>query len=278
VTIGQALGFGIGLRACYYDDLLADTSGVDWVEALTENYLIDGGPPLDYLDRIRDRYPVALHGVSLSIGSVDPPNKAYLDKLKTLAHRVQPAWISDHLCWTGVDGINTHDLLPLPFTDEALTHVAQKIESVQESLGQRLVIENVSSYVQFPDSRMPEWEFLGELSRKTGCRLLLDINNVHVNSINHGFDAYQYLNSLPVHAIQQFHIAGHTVNDDVLIDTHDQAVSPSVWDLYVHAVGRFGPVSTLLERDDHLPPFRELLSELDEARRLQVIALAGQTR
>lgn len=274
----KALGFGIGLRSRYYEDLLSGPPSVDWVEALTENYLIAGGPPLDHLDRIRERYPVALHGVSLSIGSITPPDERYLDKLLTLTRRVQPAWISDHLCWTGVDGINTHDLLPLPFTEEALVQVAQNIAVVQDHLGQALLIENISSYVDWPGASMTEWEFLRELVKRTGCGLLLDINNVYVNAHNHGFNALQYLNALPVDAVQQFHVAGHTVQEILLIDTHDQPVSPPVWDLYEYAVSRFGTVATLLERDDHLPPFEDLMNELDEARRRQSVAIKDAAR
>lgn len=259
-------GFGLGLRPEHYREFAAGGPEVDWLEILTENYLVPGGKPLDYLDRIRARYPVAMHGVSLSIAgdSLDPE---YLKQLEALARRVQPAWISDHLCWTGIGGRNLHDLLPIPFTGEALRHVADRVGRVQDRLRRPLVLENVSSYVRPGDDEMTEWEFLCALVRRSGCELLLDVNNVHVNAVNHGFDARAFIDGVPAAAVRQIHLAGHTDNGDHLVDTHDAPVCEAVWDLYEHAVARFGPVATMIERDDAIPPLAELLAELAIARR-----------
>jgi len=269
-------GFGLGLRPEHYRDFAQGGPAVDWLEILTENYLVPGGKPLDYLDRIRARYPVAMHGVSLSIAgeSLDPE---YLKQLEALARRVQPAWISDHLCWTGVGGRNLHDLLPIPFTIEALRHVAGRVGRVQDRLRRPLVLENVSSYVRMAEDEMTEWEFLRELVRRSGCELLLDVNNVYVNAVNHRFDARAFIDALPPQAIRQIHLAGHTDNGDHLVDTHDSPVCEAVWELYEHAVARFGPVPTMIERDDAIPPLAELVSELDIARRRAERALRSRT-
>jgi len=269
-------GFGLGLRPEHYRDFAQGGPAVDWLEILTENYLVPGGKPLDYLDRIRARYPVAMHGVSLSIAgeSLDPE---YLKQLEALARRVQPAWISDHLCWTGVGGRNLHDLLPIPFTIEALHHVAGRVGRVQDRLRRPLVLENVSSYVRMAEDEMTEWEFLRELVRRSGCELLLDVNNVYVNAVNHRFDARAFIDALPPQAIRQIHLAGHTDNGDHLVDTHDSPVCEAVWELYEHAVARFGPVPTMIERDDAIPPLAELVSELDIARRRAERALRSRT-
>jgi len=269
-------GFGLGLRPEHYRDFAQGAAAVDWLEILTENYLVPGGKPLDYLDRIRARYPVAMHGVSLSIAgeSLDPE---YLKQLEALARRVQPAWISDHLCWTGVGGRNLHDLLPIPFTAEALRHVAGRVGRVQDRLRRPLVLENVSSYVRMAEDEMTEWEFLRELVRRSGCELLLDVNNVYVNAVNHRFDARAFIDALPPQAIRQIHLAGHTDNGDHLVDTHDSPVCEAVWELYEHAVARFGPVPTMIERDDAIPPLAELVSELDIARRRAERALRSRT-
>ena len=269
-------GFGLGLRPEHYRDFAQGGPAVDWLEILTENYLVPGGKPLDYLDRIRARYPVAMHGVSLSIAgeSLDPE---YLKQLEALARRVQPAWISDHLCWTGVGGRNLHDLLPIPFTIEALHHVAGRVGRVQDRLRRPLVLENVSSYVRMAEDEMTEWEFLRELVRRSGCELLLDVNNVYVNAVNHGFDARAFIAALPPQAVRQIHLAGHTDNGDHLVDTHDSPVCEAVWELYEHAVARFGPVPTMIERDDAIPPLAELVSELDIARRRAERALRSRT-
>jgi uncharacterized protein (UPF0276 family) len=262
----HTLGFGLGLRPVHYASVLETAPAVDWFEVITENYLVGGGRPLHFLDAIRARYPIVMHGVSLSIGSTAPLDEDYLRRVRDLALRCAPEWISDHLCWTGTDGRNLHDLLPLPYTPEAVAHVASRIEHVQERLGRPLVLENVSSYVSYTSSAMSEWEFLTALARRTGCRLLLDVNNVYVSSRNHGFDAREFIDGVPLDAVQQFHLAGHQDYGTHCIDTHDAPVRDEVWDLYAHTVRRFGPVSTLLERDDHIPPLAELVAELDHAR------------
>lgn len=259
-------GFGLGLRADHYADLDRDGVAVDWLEVISENYMVGGGRPLHWLDRLRDRYPMVMHGVSLSIGGTDPLDEHYLDDLAALAARVQPGWISDHLCWTGVGGTQLHDLLPLPYTDEVLTHVATRIQRVQDRLRRPLVIENVSSYVEFTPRDLSEAQFLRELVACSGCELLLDVNNVHVSAFNHGFDAEAFLDTLPQHAIRQIHLAGHSHLGDHIIDTHDAPVAPEVFALYASALRRFGPVPTMIERDANIPPLAELLTELDAVR------------
>jgi len=226
-----------------------------------------GGRPLQILEKVRVHYPIGLHGVSLSVGSTDPLNKNYLKKLKTLCDRIDPAIISDHLCWTGVGGKNLHDLLPLPFTEEALKHIVKRITQVQEFLGKRILIENVSSYITYKHSHMPEWEFLANISKKSGCGILLDINNIYVNAVNHKLDAHEYINSIPVECVGQFHLAGHTNKGDFLFDTHNSPVIEKVWALYHLAVQRFGQVTTLVEWDADIPEFPVLLKEVSRARR-----------
>ncbi len=259
-------GFGLGLRTAHYDAILSGTPRVDWFEAITDNYLVPGGKPIAMLEAVRARFPVALHGVSLSIGSVDGPDMEYVRSVRELAARIDPLWISDHLCWTGVHGRNLHDLLPLPYTEATVRLVARNIERVQEALGRRLVIENVSSYLEFADSTMPEWAFVRAVAERSDCLLLLDVNNIHVSARNHGFDAAEYLEAMPWERVQQVHIAGHTDHGDHAIDTHDEAVCDAVWELYRGALARAGPVATLLERDDRIPPLAELEAELDRAR------------
>ncbi len=263
-----SLGFGLGLRTDHYEQIVAEQPPVDWFEILTENYLVDGGKPLHYLDRIRADYPVVMHGVSLSVGSTDALNTAYLAQLKALADRIEPGWISDHLCWTGVAGQNMHDLLPLPYTEEAIDHVAQRVEQVQEYLGRPILLENVSSYLSWRDSDLPEWEFLTAVAEQADCLILLDVNNIYVSAHNHGFDPQDYLYGIPVERVRQFHLAGHSYNGELIIDTHDHPVPDPVWSLYADAVARFGEVSTMIERDADIPPLPVLLEELDEARRL----------
>lgn len=262
------LGFGLGLRPQHYPDILDHAPQVDWFEAISENYMVPGGQPLRILERIRKDYPIVLHGVSMSIASTAPLDKAYLDGLKALAQRIEPVFISDHLAWTGVHGINLHDLLPVPYTEEALDHVADRINRVQEHLGRALVLENVSSYVQFTQSEMTEWDFLAELVRRTGCWLLFDVNNVFVSAFNHGFGPETFINAIPADRVVQFHLAGHEHNMTHIVDTHDALVCDEVWDLYRKAIARFGPVSTLIERDDHIPPYAEMVAELDRAREI----------
>lgn len=262
------LGFGLGLRPTHYETILNESPAVDWFEIISENYLVPGGRPLHYLDRIRERYPMVMHGVSLSIGAQDPLNREYLRQLRVLAERIEPAWISDHLCWTGAHGLNAHDLLPLPYTEEALKHVAARVGAVQDFLGRRILLENVSSYVSYPESEMSEWEFLREIAARADCLILLDINNIYVSGINHEFDPHDYLNGIPVERVWQFHLAGHRNHGDYIIDTHDEPVIDPVWELYEAAVQRFGRVSTMIERDDNIPPLAELLAELDRARNI----------
>jgi uncharacterized protein len=262
------LGFGLGLRPAHYETILNESPAVDWFEIISENYLVPGGKPIHYLERVRARYPLVMHGVSLSVGSLDPLDRKYLRQLKALADRVEPAWISDHLCWTGVGGVNAHDLLPLPYTEEAINHVVARLSEVQDFLGRRILIENVSSYVTYPESEMTEWEFLREIVERADCRILLDINNIYVSSFNHEFDPRTYLEAIPVERVWQFHLAGHRNHVDYIIDTHDEPVIDPVWELYAQAVRRFGRVSTMIERDDNIPPLTELIAELDRARRI----------
>ena len=265
-------GFGLGLRPVHYPDFLREAQAVDWLEIISENYMIPGGKPLAMLDAILERYPVAMHGVSLSIGSTDGLDAQYLTELKALAKHVQPLWISDHLCWTGVQGRNSHDLLPLPYSEEALRLVVRHVEQVQDTLGQRILLENVSSYLDYRSSEMSEWEFLRLVSEQADCLLLLDVNNIYVSSINHGFDAIEFLNHLPVQRVQQIHLAGHSDHGDYIVDTHDHPVADPVWELYRYTCERFGEVATMIERDDDIPELGELISELNRAR-----AIAAET-
>ncbi|MBM7128548.1 MNIO family bufferin maturase [Dyella mobilis] len=262
------LGYGLGLRVEHYEALLADPGRVEWLEIVSENYMVQGGLPLIWLDRFRERFPLVMHGVSLSIGSTDPLDEDYLSRLQALAQRVEPAWVSDHLCWTGVQGVNLHDLMPLPYTEEALEHVVSRVKRVQDTLKRRILLENVSSYVTFADSQLTEWEFLGAVAERADCLILLDINNVHVSAMNHGFSSMDYLRGIPAERVQQFHLAGYEQGEQLIIDTHDAPVSNAVWDLYVEAVRHFGRVSTMIERDDNFPPLAELRAELEHARAL----------
>jgi len=263
------LGFGLGLRPRHYTELLAGDlrpAGLDWLEVLSENYLVAGGRPLYMLDRLRERYPMTLHGVSLNIGGTAPLDTQYLQSLKRLAQRVDARLISDHLCWTGHGGINLHDLLPLPYTEEALRHVITRVRQTQDILGRQIMLENVSSYLTYAASSMDEWTFLREVALGADSLILLDVNNVYVSAHNHGFAAHTYLDALPVERVAQFHLAGHSRQGRFLIDTHDAPVPPAVWALYGEAVRRFGPRPTLIERDDAIPPLAELLPELRQAR------------
>ena len=266
-ALANFTGFGLGLRRPHYRDFLEGDVAVDFVEVISENFMIDGGQPLATLEKVRDRWPVALHGVSMSIGSVSGLNPDHLSRLKRLVRRIDPLFVSDHLCWTGLDGHNTHDLLPLPYTEEALAVVCRNIDRAQEALGREMLFENPSSYVSFPQSALTEWEFLAEISRRTGCGLLLDVNNVYVSARNHGFDADDFLSGIPVQSVYQIHLAGHTPGD-ILIDTHDREVCDAVWSLFASAARRFGPVATMIERDDCIPALSELLAELDIARKI----------
>ena len=262
-------GFGLGLRTTHYTDFTATPQPVDWLEIISDNYLGAGGKPLHMLDTIRADYPMAMHGVSLSIGSADGLDRPYLQQLRQLAERIEPLWISDHLCWTGLSGHNSHDLLPLPYTAEALGVVVEHVRQVQDTLGRRLVLENVSSYLTYRSDEMTEWQFLREVCEQADCLLLLDVNNIYVSSVNHDFDPMAYLHALPPERIQQIHLAGHSDLGDHIIDTHDHPVAEPVWELYAAAcrhVGAHGSAASMIERDDNIPPLPELLAELDRAR------------
>jgi len=269
------LGFGLGLRTDHYDAILSERPAVDWFEIISENYMVDGGKPLHYLDRFSALYPMVMHGVSLSIGSGDPLDRDYLKKLKALAARVEPRWISDHLCWTGVAGKNLHDLMPLPYTEEAMKHVASRVREVQDYLGRQILLENVSSYVTYTQSALSEWEFLSAIAEQADCLILLDVNNIYVSSHNHGFDPLDYLRGVPASRVRQFHLAGHSHNGNIIVDTHDHPIIGGVWDLYAEAVRIFGPISTMIERDANIPPLAELLAELDQARSIAEPILKG---
>jgi hypothetical protein len=270
------LGDGVALRDVHFAHLMSTPPaewGVGWFEIISENFLGHHGYAAHVLEIIAAHRPVVMHGVSLSIGSVDPLDRAYLRALRELAERVRAVWVSDHLCWTGVGGINTHDLLPMPLTDSSLAHVADRLRAVQDWLGRPLVLENPSSYLEFRASQMPEWEFLGRLAEATGCGLLLDVNNVYVSATNHGFDAGAYIDALPAEAIVQMHLAGCSDCGTHLIDTHDHPVAGPVWPLYARAQARTSGVSTLLEWDAQIPPYEALLAELGKARLARAGAL-----
>lgn len=265
-------GFGLGLRAQHFSDILNGREdrwpGVDWFEVISENFIGVGGMPMRNLMRVRERYPMAMHGVSLSIGGPDPLDEDYLAGLKELMDRLEPAVVSDHLCWTGAHGVNLHDLLPLPLTAETLDHVVGRIHKVQEVLGRPLAIENPSTYVTFAADHITEWDFLTAMAERAGCHLLFDVNNVYVSAFNHGFDPSDYLAAVPADRICQIHLAGHENNGDHIIDTHDAPVVDPVWELYRDAIGRFGAIPTMIERDANIPPFAELVDELQLARRI----------
>lgn len=264
------LGVGVGLRPSHYpaifERLEGGALGVDWLEAISENYLVPGGRPLAVLERIADALPLVLHGVSLNVGSSDPLDRRYLDGLATLAGRYRPQWMSDHLCWTGIEGHNLHDLIPLPYTEESISHVAERVRRVQDHLQRRIALENVSSYLSFTADAMPEWEFVARVAEAADCGILLDVNNVFVSAHNHGFDAERYLAAMPPERVFQIHLAGHSEAPPLLIDTHDHPVCDEVWALYESALRHCGPVSTLIEWDDHIPPFERLLDEAQRAR------------
>jgi uncharacterized protein (UPF0276 family) len=261
-------GFGLGLRPKHYQDFIASPQPVDWLEIISENYMVQGGKPLHMLDQIRADYPIAMHGVSMSLGSVHELDRDYLARLKSFARRIDPIWISDHLCWTGVHGLNLHDLYPLPYTEEAVKHVVTRIRQVQDTLERRLVIENVSSYLAYADSVMNEWEFLTAISEAADCLLLLDVNNIYVSSVNHGFDARTFIDGIPALRVQQIHLAGHSNMGEYIIDTHDEPIADPVFDLYGYACRHLGPVSAMIERDDNIPPLAELIAELARVRRV----------
>jgi uncharacterized protein (UPF0276 family) len=271
------LGHGVGLRTQHFHEFLETSPRVDWVEAISENFMGVGGRPLAVLEKVRRDRPVVLHGVSLAIGSVAPLDDAYLTQLKSLAERIQPTFVSDHLCWGRAAGGYAHDLLPLPFTEEALAHVVARVKQVQDRLDRRILLENVSSYMAFRESELTEWEFLAEVARRADCHLLLDVNNIYVSARNHGFDPQAYLAGVPVDRVKQFHLAGHQDRGTIVIDTHEGHVTDSVWDLYRDAVKRFGQVPTLIEWDEGVPELPTLLAESEKARELMRAALSERT-
>ncbi|WP_455204351.1 MNIO family bufferin maturase [Kaarinaea lacus] len=262
------LGYGLGLRTDYYEEILQTNPEVDWFEILSENYMVEGGKPRFYLDQIKERYPLVMHGVSMSIGGSDPLDFQYLQQLKQLITHVSPKWVSDHLCWTGQGGHNLHDLMPLPYTEEVINYVAERIRTVQDFLERPILIENVSSYVSYTHSDMTEWEFYRAVCESSGALMLLDLNNIYVSARNHHFDPLEYINHIPKEIVQQFHLAGHTDYGDYVIDTHDHPVVSNVWKLYETALEKIGPVSTMIERDDNMPAFSELMAELQQARQI----------
>jgi uncharacterized protein len=255
------LGAGIGLRTPHVRQVLDEHPAVPWLEVHSENYYVDGGPALATLCRIRADYPLSLHGVGMSLGSTDPLDRVHLAKLARLIERTDPVFVSEHLCWSGVGGRVLNDLLPLPYTEESLAHVCARVSAVQDALRRTIAVENVSTYLAFADATIPEWEFVAAVARRTGCKLLCDINNIYVNAVNHGFDAGAYLAAMPRESIAEIHLAGFEAAETCLIDTHGAPVAPSVWALYRRAVALFGPVPTLIEWDTDIPPLATLLAE-----------------
>jgi hypothetical protein len=262
------LGIGVGLRPPHYAHVLERKPKVDWFEVVSENFMSTEGRPIHILEKIREHYPIAIHGVSLSIGSVDPLDRAYLGKLKALVDRVQPVVVSDHLCWTGTDGTNLHDLLPLPQTFETLEHAVERVKQVQDFLGRQILLENASTYIQFKEQELDEWDFVAEVAERANCGLLLDINNIYVNAFNHGFDAEAYLNRVPKKRIGYFHMAGHSNKETYLFDTHEGPIIPKVWKLYEKAIRHYGALSTLIEWDTNIPEWVELEAEVERARKI----------
>ncbi len=273
----EPLGYGLGLRPIYFDEIMSTRPPVDWFEIISENYMVAGGKPLSMLDAVRADYPIVMHGVSMSLASTDPLDFDYLAQLEALIERVQPAWVSDHVAWTGVHGLTLHDLLPIPYTKESLAHIVERICRVQDYLKRQLVVENASTYVSFTASEMSEQEFVKEMAERADCLLLLDVNNVFVSSFNHGFDPVAFIDAVPVERVVQFHMAGHTNNETHRVDTHDQPVCDEVWALYEHARRRFGGVSAMIERDDNFPPFEELLDELQHMRDIDARVAAARS-
>ena len=262
------LGFGLGLRTDHFQHVIDNKPQVDWFEVISENFMVPGGKPKYFLHAIRELYPMVMHGVSLSIGSTDPLNQSYLCNLKQLADEIEPEWISDHLCWTSINQVNSHDLLPLPYNEEALDHVVERIKIVQDHLDRPFLVENVSSYLTYENSEVEEWEFLSEVVARADCGILLDINNIYVSARNHGFQPEDYIDAIDPERVWQFHLAGHSDYGNYVIDTHDHDIADPVWALYRYALKHFGPISTMIERDDNIPPFPELYAELDVARRI----------
>mgnify|MGYP000571276164 FL=1 len=258
-------GAGIGLRSVHYQTILEMLPDVPWFEALTDNYMGNGGLPLHYLEQVREHYPITLHGVGLSLGSLDPLNQDYIKKLKQLIQHFQPRLVSDHLCWSSIDGIHGNDLFPMPYSQEALVHIVDRIKQVQDALGQRILVENVSSYVTYQSDEMTEWEFLAEVVKQADCDLLCDVNNIYVSAKNHQFDPLVYLSALPHDRIKEIHLAGYEDEGTHLLDTHGDVVHPPVWDLYEKAIEMIGPIATLIEWDTNIPGFSTLQQEAQKA-------------
>jgi uncharacterized protein len=273
------LGFGLGLRQSHYAYVAEHQPDLDWFEIISENFMElesgHGAPVLRYLDTLREKYPIVLHGVSLSLGSSDPLDFVYLQRLKQLADRFDPPWISDHACWSSVDGIFLHDLLPLPYTQAVLKHLVERIERVQDFLGRRILIENVSSYMSYAHSEMSEWEFLSQVAQQADCGLLLDVNNVYVSAINHDFEPWDFISGLPARRIAQIHMAGHTDFKTWLVDSHDHAIVEPVWELYRKTIRHLGPISSMIERDENIPEFPVLFAEMALMRQIAREALDG---
>ena len=267
---------GIGLRTPHYQAMLETRPPVSFLEVHSENFFGDGGQPLRYLARFREDYAVSTHGVGLSLGSADPVSPSHLQKLKRLVDLIEPTLVSEHLCWVGIDGRYLNDLLPLPYTEESLAHVVDQVDRVQSALGRRILVENVSSYLQFVESTIPEWEFVREVARRAGCGILLDVNNIHVNAVNHGFDAHTFIDAIEPGSVGEIHLAGFQDTGELLIDTHGDLVSDPVWQLYRHALARLGPVPTLIEWDIDIPPLEVLLGEAAKADRMLAECVAAQ--
>ena len=262
------LGYGLGLRTEHYEEIFSSEPPIDWLEIISENFMVKGGRQLYHLDRIKEKYPLVMHGVSLSIGSTDPLNMDYLKDLKELEKRVEPKWISDHLCWTTFGGHNTHDLMPLPYNQETLKHVVERVKIVQDYLGRQILLENASSYVTYKASDMQEWEFIKAIAEEADCLMLLDVNNIYVSGFNHDFDPKTYIDHIPSERVWQIHLAGHENNGDFIVDTHDHPVIDEVWAFYDYTLSKMGNVTTMIERDDHIPPLPELIKEIDRARKI----------
>lgn len=262
------LGYGLGLRTEHYEEIFSSEPPIDWFEIISENFMVKGGRQLYHLDWIKEKYPLVMHGVSLSIGSTDPLNMDYLKDLKELEKRVEPKWISDHLCWTTFGGHNTHDLMPLPYNQETLKHVVERVKIVQDYLGRQILLENASSYVTYKASDMQEWEFIKAIAEEADCLMLLDVNNIYVSGFNHDFDPKTYIDHIPSERVWQIHLAGHENNGDFIVDTHDHPVIDEVWALYDYTLSKMGNVTTMIERDDHIPPLPELIKEIDRARKI----------
>ncbi|HIO91973.1 MAG TPA: DUF692 domain-containing protein [Leucothrix mucor] len=268
-------GCGIGLRSQHFSTIAAQRPAVPWFEILSDNYLLEGTVQREFIQQIRPDYPITFHGVGLSIGSVDPLNKEYLKRLLKLKKELEPAWVSDHLCWTSAHGYSTHDLIPLPYTTQVVDHIADRILQVQDVLGERLVIENVSSYMQFKDTDMSEWDFINQVIEKSDCNLLLDVNNIYVSAQNHGFNAEEYLLAMPAQRVKEIHLAGYEDKKTHLLDTHSRPVTPPVWDLFAKAVQHVGNVPVLIEWDNDIPEFSRLMQEADTAKQTQHKSLAA---